>query len=180
MLIYAEIINTFFDWWHTYDKDNFRFWVGPYSNILICNPKHLEVSFNIQLICALIIHTVIYFFQFILSSNTLIKKSDIYDMLHPWLGHGLLTSWGSKWHKHRKMITPSFHFNILQDFHQVMNENSTKFINQLKKVSAGDNIFDFQNETHYLTLDVICETAMGVAINAMGQHDSNIVKAFKE
>ncbi|KAM8713398.1 hypothetical protein ACLKA7_013675 [Drosophila subpalustris] len=155
----TEIINTLFDWWHTYDKDNFRFWVGYYSNILICNPKHLE---------------------FILSSNTLIKKSDIYDMLFPWLGHGLLTSWGSKWHKHRKMITPSFHFNILQDFHQVMNENSTKFINQLKKVSAGDNIFDFQNETHYLTLDVICETAMGVTINAIGQHDSSIVKAFKD
>lgn len=118
--------------------------------------------------------------QFILSSNTLIKKSDIYDMLNPWLGQGLLTSTGSRWHKHRKMITPSFHFNILQDFHTVMNENSSKFINHLRKVSAGDNIFDFQDESHYLTLDVICETAMGVPINAVGQHDSPVVQAFKE
>ncbi|KAH8404056.1 hypothetical protein KR215_008729 [Drosophila sulfurigaster] len=155
----TEILNTFFDWWYTYDKDNFRFWVGYYANVFVCNPKHLE---------------------YILSSNTLITKSDIYDMLHPWLGTGLLTGTGSKWHKHRKMITPSFHFNILQDFHTVMNENSTKFIKQLKKVSAGDSIFDFQNETHYLTLDVICETAMGVPINAMGQHDSSVVKAFKD
>lgn len=61
-----------------------------------------------------------------------------------------------------------------------MNENSSKFINHLKKVSAGDSIFDFQDESHYLTLDVICETAMGVPINAVGQHDSPIVKAFKE
>lgn len=102
-------------------------------------------------------------------------------MLHPWLGEGLLTSKGSKWHKHRKMITPSFHFNILQDFHQVMNENSAKFIKRLKKVSAGDNIIDFQDETHYLTLDVICDTAMGVPINAIEQRDTvEVVKAFKE
>ncbi|XP_030573641.1 cytochrome P450 4e5, mitochondrial-like [Drosophila novamexicana] len=156
----AEILNTFFEWWHKYDKDNFRIWIGYYANILVTNPKHLEVIMN---------------------SNTLIKKSDIYDMLHPWLGEGLLTSSGSKWHKHRKMITPAFHFNILQDFHLVMNENSTKFIKRLKKVSAGDSIIDFQNETHYLTLDVICDTAMGVPINAIEQRDTvEVVKAFKD
>ncbi|XP_017867961.1 PREDICTED: cytochrome P450 4e5, mitochondrial-like [Drosophila arizonae] len=156
----AEILNTIFEFWHKYDRDNFRFWIGYYSNILVANPKHLEV---------------------IMSSNTLIEKSDIYDMLHPWLGEGLLTSKGSKWHKHRKMITPAFHFNILQDFHQVMNENSAKFIKRLKEVSAGDNIIDFQDETHYLTLDVICDTAMGVPINAIEKRDTvEVVKAFKD
>ncbi|EDW00809.1 cytochrome P450 4e5, mitochondrial [Drosophila grimshawi] len=156
----TEMLNKLFEWWHKYDKDNFRIWASYYGNIIVCNPKHLEV---------------------ILSSNTLIQKSDIYDMLHPWLGEGLLTSKGSKWHKHRKMITPAFHFNILQDFHQVMNETSTTFINQLKKISAGDNIIDFQNETHYLTLDVICNTAMGVNINAIEKRDTvNVVKAFKD
>ncbi|TMW50287.1 hypothetical protein DOY81_004639, partial [Sarcophaga bullata] len=115
----------------------------------------------------------------ILSSNSLIQKSDNYDLLHPWLGQGLLTSFGSKWHKHRKMITPSFHFKILQEFHEVMNVNCNKFVEKLKQVSKGDNIFDFQDQAHYLTLDVICETAMGVHINALDNHDSEIVNAFK-
>nr|O44221.1 RecName: Full=Cytochrome P450 4e5, mitochondrial; AltName: Full=CYPIVE5; Flags: Precursor [Drosophila mettleri]AAC27534.1 microsomal cytochrome P450 [Drosophila mettleri] len=156
----AEILNTFFEFWHKYNKDNFRIWIGYYANILVSNPKHLEVIMN---------------------STTLIEKLDIYDMLHPWLGEGLLTSKGSKWHKHRKMITPTFHFNILQDFHQVMNENSAKFIKRLKEVSAGDNIIDFQDETHYLTLDAICDTAMGVTINAIEKRDTvDVVKAFKD
>lgn len=94
--------------------------------------------------------------QFILSSNTMIAKSDVYDMMHEWLGDGLLTSKGQKWHKHRKMITPSFHFKILQDFHEVMNTNSTKFMEKLRIVSKGETIFDFQNVVNYLTLDVIC------------------------
>ncbi|EDW89347.2 uncharacterized protein Dyak_GE19199 [Drosophila yakuba] len=155
----TEILNRFFGWWHEYNKDNFRYWIGFYSNIMVTSPKYME---------------------FILSSNTLISKSDVYDLTHPWLGLGLLTSTGSKWHKHRKMITPAFHFNILQDFHEVMNENSTKFIDQLKKVADGGNIFDFQEEAHYFTLDVICDTAMGVSINAMENRSSSVVQAFKD
>lgn len=77
-------------------------------------------------------------------------------MLHPWLGTGLLTSTGRKWHTHRKIITPSFHFKILQNFHDVMNKNSNKFVEILRKVSQNDAIFDFQDMTHYLTMDVIC------------------------
>ncbi|KAH8285290.1 hypothetical protein KR054_007376 [Drosophila jambulina] len=155
----TEILNRFFGWWHEYDKGNFRYWIGYYSNIMVTSPKYME---------------------FILSSQTLISKSDVYDLTHPWLGLGLLNSTGSKWHKHRKMITPAFHFNILQDFHEVMNENSSKFIEHLRGLATGDNIFDFQDETHYLTLDVICDTAMGVSINAMENRSSAVVQAFKD
>ncbi|XP_068140567.1 cytochrome P450 4e3 [Drosophila tropicalis] len=155
----TEILEKFFEWWIDYGKDNYAYWIGYNCGIIVTNPKHLE---------------------YILNSQELIQKSSVYQLLKPWLGFGLLTSHGIKWHKHRKMITPSFHFNILQDFHQVMNENSTKFIEQLKKAAANDSIFDFQDQAHYLTLDVICDTAMGVSINAMEERDSNIVQAFKD
>lgn len=118
--------------------------------------------------------------EFILTSKSLIDKSDVYDMIHPWLGTGLLTSTGRKWHTHRKTITPSFHFKILQNFHDVMNKNSNKFVEVLRKVSQNDSIFDFQDMTHYLTMDVICDTAMGVHINAMDNHGNEIVQAFKD
>ncbi|KAM7345241.1 cytochrome P450 4e2-like isoform 2-T2 [Cochliomyia hominivorax] len=154
-----QILSNFFKMWYEFKQDNFVIWIGPYLNILISNVKDLE---------------------FILSSNTLIQKSDAYDMLHPWLGEGLLTSTGIKWHKHRKMITPSFHFKILQDFHEVMNANSNKFVEKLKNISKGETIIDFQDQVHYLTLDVICDTAMGVHVNAMDNHDSEFVNAVKD
>jgi len=58
----------------------------------------------------------IFLFQIILSSATHINKSFIYRFLYPIMGHGLLTSGGAKWTHRRKVLTPAFHFNILQQF----------------------------------------------------------------
>ncbi|XP_053964372.1 uncharacterized protein LOC128867288 [Anastrepha ludens] len=155
----SAVLNQLFQWWQEAGHQNFRVLIGLYRNIVVTNEKDLE---------------------FILTSKTLIDKSDIYDMLHPWLGTGLLTATGHKWQAHRKIITPSFHFKILQSFHAVMNKNSNKFIEKLRNTSRGDAIFDFQEMTHYLTMDVICDTAMGVHINAMDNHDNEVVQAFKD
>uniref|UniRef100_A0A1I8P7U7 Cytochrome P450 n=1 Tax=Stomoxys calcitrans TaxID=35570 RepID=A0A1I8P7U7_STOCA len=152
------VVHFMFDNWYKYGQGNYRVWVGYYLHMMIGDPKDVE---------------------FILSSNTLIAKSKVYDMLHPWLGDGLLTSKGSKWHKHRKIITPSFHFKILQDFHDVMNSNSTKFIDKLMAASKDGKIFDFQHYVNHLTLDVICETAMGISINALDNPNSEFAKAVE-
>lgn len=126
-------------------------------------------------------------------------------MLHPWLGDGLITSSGLKWFKHRKMITPAFHFKILQKYRTAMNESSTKFIEKLYKASEGETIFDFQEMVRNFTMDVLCgiyncdkllyligvvynldgfyfyfsDTTMGVHINAMDNNDAEMVTAFK-
>lgn len=55
----------------------------------------------------------------ILNSSKHLEKGIIYDILHPFLKTGLLTSAGEKWHQRRKMLTPTFHFNILRDFCEI-------------------------------------------------------------
>ena len=60
--------------------------------------------------------------EFFSNTTTLLNKSGDYDPLEKWLGSGLLISRDEKWHKRRKMLTPAFHFKILDDAQMIFNE----------------------------------------------------------
>ncbi|KAG5672382.1 hypothetical protein PVAND_002514 [Polypedilum vanderplanki] len=115
----------------------------------------------------------------ILSNPKHIDKSFEYDFLHPWLGTGLLTSHGQKWFTRRKILTPAFHFKILEDFMDIFNEQSAILVKKLEKEIDCDSFNIFSYVT-LCTLDIVCETAMGQHVNAQGNKDSDYVKAVYE
>ncbi|TGZ38590.1 hypothetical protein DBV15_11251, partial [Temnothorax longispinosus] len=103
----------------------------------------------------------------ILSSTKHIEKSILYDILHPWFGTGLLTSGGAKWHSRRRILTPTFHFNILQQFIQILIEEGENMTKSLK--NAGDTVVkDLVPFFSAHTLNAICETAMGTSLRGLG------------
>ncbi|XP_046742333.1 uncharacterized protein LOC124408992 [Diprion similis] len=102
------------------------------------------------------------------SSVIHIEKSRIYNFLHPWLGTGLLTSGGKKWHERRRILTPAFHFNLLQQFVRIFNEQSEKLVQSL--CLEGDEVVDdLVHLLHKYTLNSICETTMGATSDVNGQ-----------
>ncbi|XP_024873026.1 cytochrome P450 4C1-like [Temnothorax curvispinosus] len=103
----------------------------------------------------------------ILSSTKHIDKSMIYDMLLPWFGTGLLTSKGSKWHMRRKILTPTFHFNILQQFVEILIEEGEYMTRSLKN-AGGTVVKDLVPFVSEHTLNAICETAMGTSLHGLG------------
>ena len=105
------------------------------------------------------------------------NKGRDYTFIWPWLGTGLLTSTGAKWHSRRKLLTPAFHFRILEDFLDVMNKQSSIFGNILEGL-AGDKVIDIFPYVTHCALDIICETAMGKSIGAQANSGTDYVKAI--
>jgi len=133
-------------------------WFGPIPVLIIARSEYVEA---------------------ILSSKTLIRKSSLYDFLHEWLGTGLLTSTGSKWKSRRRAITPSFHFSILNGFAEIFDEQGRVLVDRLgHAVDSGEESIDVQVPVSLAKLDVICETSMGVNINAQSSPTSSYVTAI--
>ncbi|GIY59144.1 cytochrome P450 4V2 [Caerostris darwini] len=117
--------------------------------------------------------------EVILSSSTLIEKSAEYKFLHPWLGTGLLTRPAEKWRHRRKLLTPAFHFTILEDFIPVFQEQSSILVSKLQDITKEPWV-DIVPLLTSSTLDIICQTAMGVTINAQKGENNEYVKAVHE
>lgn len=86
---------------------------------------------------------------------------------------------GKKWHDRRKIITPAFHFNILEKFAEVFDHLGNSVVDKLKQLDASDHVELYPIAALY-ALDVMCETAMGVSIDALARPDSEYVHAVKE
>lgn len=71
---------------------------------------------------------------------------------------------GSKWQGRRKLLTPTFHFKILEDFLQVFNEHSATLIQQLEKAIQVENEFNIYPFITLCTLDIICGIKRNVNI----------------
>ncbi|CAG9855800.1 unnamed protein product [Phyllotreta striolata] len=137
----------------------YKLWLGPRLHLMVAKPEYLEQ---------------------LLTSNVHLSKSDGYDLFKPWLGDGLLVSTGLKWKKRRKMITPTFHFKILEEFMKVFNKEFDLMLDILSE-DEKNNPRASTEITKYITLaalDTICETAFGTPLNAQRNGNPSYVKAM--
>jgi cytochrome P450 family 4 len=105
------------------------------------------------------------------SRTNLTKATPLYNFLHPWLGLGLLTrycfhifnvsqhlkvySTGQQWFEQRKLLTPAFHFEILQHFVPIFQEHGTALVKYIEK-RLHEGFVDIRLPITLSTLDIIC------------------------
>ncbi|KRT82236.1 cytochrome P450, partial [Oryctes borbonicus] len=133
----------------------FRACNGSKPEVHFMKPEHLEIVMN---------------------NSIHITKGLNYNQLHSWLGQGLLTSTGPKWFQHRKLITPTFHFKILENFMTIFVEK-TGILLKILDAKANVGSFNIYTDITHCALDIICETAMGVNVNVMSDEDNEYIKA---
>uniref|UniRef100_A0A8K9XRV5 aromatase n=1 Tax=Oncorhynchus mykiss TaxID=8022 RepID=A0A8K9XRV5_ONCMY len=136
------------------DSPLLKIWIGPVPFLVLFHAETIET---------------------VLNNPVHMDKAYAYKFLHPWLGTGLLTSTGDKWRRRRKLLTPTFHFSILTEFLEVMNEQAEVLVEKLDK-EAGKGPFNCFNHITLCALDIICETAMGKKIYAQSNYDSEYVQ----
>uniref|UniRef100_A0A8R1HW76 Cytochrome P450 n=1 Tax=Caenorhabditis japonica TaxID=281687 RepID=A0A8R1HW76_CAEJA len=79
------------------------------------------------------------------------------------------------------MLTPSFHFNVLNDFQAVFDYQAKILVDQLEVAAAGNSeAIDTFPYIKRCALDIICETAMGTTVNAQTNHNHPYVIAVAE
>nr|QTC11274.1 cytochrome P450 4NU1 [Phenacoccus solenopsis] len=129
----------------------YRFWLCNDLYFMLTNPKDIEVLIN---------------------SYKHILKAVSYKYVSSWLGNGLITSYGETWRTHRKLLTPTFHFKILESSVGVIHKNATILKNILaEKVDAGE--FDVHHYIEKCSLDIISETAMGIDMKVQTSNSSH-------
>lgn len=112
-------------------------------------------------------------------NNAKFIKSDDYKIYQQWLGDGLALTSGEKWYKMRKLLTPAFHFQILERFIPIYQEQAKIFLEKVRNLSEGE-VIDVVPWFHAFALDVISESSMGVKLNAQGDPNTMFVVANKE
>lgn len=135
-----------------------RVWVFNRLLIMSANPE-----FNEQL----------------LTSQEHLVKHPVYRVLGQWLGNGLLLSDGKVWHQRRKIITPTFHFSILEQFVEVFDQQSNVCVQRLAQKANGE-VFDVYKNVCLAALDIIAETAMGTKIYAQSKESTPYAEAVNE
>nr|CAD7405682.1 unnamed protein product [Timema poppensis] len=133
-----------------------RLWLGPELFVFITDPKYVEPNY--------------------------LGQEGGFTSTLPWIRSCV----GTKWRTHRKIITPTFHFSILEDFLDIFNANGRKLVEKLQKEVNGPE-FDLYPYVTLCALDIICgekydnkdETAMGIKINAQDGGSADFVEATR-
>ncbi|XP_038070122.1 cytochrome P450 4F22-like isoform X1 [Patiria miniata] len=86
-------------------------------------------------------------------------KSAFYDLFADWVGDGLVRSKSAKWKRNRRLLTHSFHLDVLRTYTPVFNDCVEVLIGKMDQLAAQGKPIDVNHELVLCTFDVILRTA---------------------
>ncbi|XP_074060412.1 ultra-long-chain fatty acid omega-hydroxylase isoform X2 [Macrotis lagotis] len=144
-------------------------WIGPFLPLVVLvHPDYIK--------------------PLLAASAAIAPKDDLfYGFLTPWLGDGLLLSKGDKWSRHRRLLTPAFHFDILKPYMKIYNQCTDIMHVKWNRLCAGAIVsLDMFEHISLMTLDSLqkcvfsynsdCQEKMSDYITAIIELSALVVK----
>ena len=113
--------------------------------------------------------------KMVLGNQLHMEKAFFYNFLHEWLNTGLLTSYGEKWNHRRRLITPAFHFSILNEFVPIFEKQAQILVDKFMSAANEKKVIDVQVPLSLMTLESMCETSLGIS-NSTDKEAEDYVK----
>ncbi|XP_073951347.1 cytochrome P450 4d2-like [Choristoneura fumiferana] len=115
----------------------------------------------------------------VLLKNCLEKDNNSMRFLQFLVGNGSIYSSVSIWRPRRKLLAPTFNTKKLNRFVDVFAKQSAIMVEQLRPSVGKGTISVWKYLTTY-TFDSVCETTLGVQMNAQSQPNHPFLEAFDE
>jgi cytochrome P450 len=97
----------------------------------------------------------------LLSNHRNYTKGEGIDRVKILLGNGLMTSEGDFWRKQRRMMQPSFHRRVIDQFAALIHEINGKYAERwAQKARAGEPV-NISEDTSELTLEIVLRSIFG-------------------
>ncbi|XP_066482547.1 cytochrome P450 4B1-like [Tiliqua scincoides] len=105
------------------------------------------------------------------------KPSIIYNFLIPWIGRGLLVLNGPKWQQHRKLLTPGFHYEVLQPYLALMVESVTVMLDKWEKLvpKGTTSSLELFEPVSLMTLDSIMKCSFSYHSNCQTDRENSYI-----
>ncbi|XP_061488888.1 cytochrome P450 4A2-like isoform X2 [Rhineura floridana] len=135
----GEELNIMLDWAEKFPYAFPRWFGGFISSLIVTHPDYAKTVFG--------------------RSDP--KPEISYERLIPWIGKGLLISSGPKWHQHRRLLTPAFHYDILKSYVAHISDSVKVMLDKWEKLIAEDPMKSLEMFDHVslMTLDSIMKCA---------------------
>ncbi|NP_001266437.1 cytochrome P450 4C1-like precursor [Bombyx mori] len=110
--------------------------------------------------------------------KTCLEKDDILKCSRFLVGNGSVFAPVSIWRPRRKILAPTFSPKNLTHFVDIFSKQSSYMVKYLGKAAKTGN-FSIWKYINTYSMDSICETTLGVKVNAQGNSEQPFLRAFE-
>ncbi|XP_059840322.1 cytochrome P450 4B1-like [Hypanus sabinus] len=110
--------------------------------------------------------------------STAPKDDFVYQFITPWIGDGLLVTSGQKWFRHRRLLTPGFHYDVLKPYVKLVADSAKSMLDKWERFcTEGSNTLELYQHVSLMTLDSILKCAFSYNSNCQVASDSSYIQA---